>query len=315
MKYRNRLPQVHGKVCLTDGGLETVLIFQDGIDLPGFSSIGMVADQTKRDHLRNYYRPFIELALENQVGFVLESPTWRSSHGWSEDIGQTPNELDELNRRAVEFMLELRESYETRSSPIVVSGCVGPRGDGYVVSAAQTVEEATAYHFQQIAIMADAGIDCVSALTLNYVEEAAGVALAAQNAGVPSVISFTVETDGKLVTGQTLKEAVEMVDTITDNSPSYYMINCAHPLHFEFTLDALGDTVSRIGGLRANASSCSHEELDNAEELDIGDPDQLGRDYQRITARYPHISVLGGCCGTDFRHINAIAHYQFVNTA
>ena len=311
MKYRNNLPQISGKRFLTDGGLETVLIFLDGIELPGFSSISMVSTQEKRNHLHNYLKPFVELALNNKVGFVLESPTWRSSHGWAEEIEQTTDELDRLNRRAIEFLQELRGQYETDDTPIVVSGCIGPRGDGYVVSDAMSVDEATLYHSQQINLLADSGIDCVSAFTLNYVAEAAGVALAARAASVPSVISFTVETDGKLVTGETLADAIGQVEDLTGDAPAYYMINCAHPTHFESALDTLGELVSRIGGLRANASKCSHEELDNSDELDIGDPDEFGRDYQRIIDKYPHISVLGGCCGTDIRHIEAIAHYQF----
>ena len=311
MKYRHRLPQLHDQPMLTDGGLETTLIFLDQIDLPGFSAVHMLTSEERREHLRRYFREYIEIARAHQMGFLFESATWRSSHGWADEIGIAAEHLDDLNRIAIRMLVEMREQLETPGTPMVISGCIGPRGDGYVATDKMTVDEAEAYHSQQVSLFADAGVDCVSALTLNYLEEAAGIALAAQAADVPSVISFTVETDGRLITGETLGEAISKVDDITAAAPAYYMINCAHPTHFADSLDETADWSKRIVGIRANASRCSHEELDNAEELDIGDPQALAEDYALLVDRFPAIKLIGGCCGTDIRHIRAIVERLF----
>jgi S-methylmethionine-dependent homocysteine/selenocysteine methylase len=140
---------------------------------------------------------------------------------------------------------------------------------------------------------------------MTYVDEAIGVTRAAQDAVIPAAISFTVETDGDLPSGQALGEAIEEVDRATDSGPAYYMINCAHPTHFDSVLDG-GDWVGRIRGLRANASTCSHAELDEAEDLDDGDPQDLGARYGELRDRLPALNVVGGCCGTDHRHIGEI---------
>jgi S-methylmethionine-dependent homocysteine/selenocysteine methylase len=310
MKYRRNLPQLNGTFCLSDGGMETTLVFHDKIELPEFSSIVMVASEDKRNHLRHYFAPYLKMAIEQGVGFVLESPTWRSSWGWAEALGFTPDELDQLNREAIDLLLALRQEYETAQTPIVVSGCIGPRGDGYVPDKRMTEKQAQDYHLRQVEVLADAGVDCVTAMTINYVEEAIGIALAARMVNVPSIISFTVETNGRLVTGESLEDAIKRVDVATESAPAYFMVNCAHPEHFEPVLDPDSDWVTRIGGIRANASKCSHQELDNSEKLDIGNPQELGEAYSHLTRLLPNIQVLGGCCGTDIRHIHAIAHHQ-----
>ncbi|MCB1693943.1 MAG: homocysteine S-methyltransferase family protein [Pseudomonadales bacterium] len=313
MKYRHALPQLCGQRLLSDGGLETTLIFQDGIELSGFAAIDMLTTPERRRHLRRYFEDYIEMAIECGTGFILESPTWRSSHGWAEAVGYSADTLDELNHLAIEMMLALASKYDTPETPMVVSGCIGPRGDGYVPAERMTAEETRRYHSRQIEIFADAGADCVSAFTMNYADEAIGIALAARDARIPGIISFTVETDGSLATGETLAEAITTVDEATDGSPAYYMINCAHPTHFESALDPDSGWTRRVVGLRANASKCSHAELDNSTELDTGNPDELAESYRRLTDRMPHVGVIGGCCGTDMRHIRAIADRHFEN--
>jgi S-methylmethionine-dependent homocysteine/selenocysteine methylase len=163
-----------------------------------------------------------------------------------------------------------------------------------------TAEEAEAYHAVQIASLN--GADTVTALTMTYADEAIGIVRAARKAGLPVVVSFTVETDGRLPSGQPLGEAIERTDR---EGPEYFMVNCAHPDHFADTLD--GEWASRIRGLRANASPKSHVELDEAETLDTGDPAELGALYARLRERLPQLELVGGCCGTDHRHIAAIA--------
>jgi S-methylmethionine-dependent homocysteine/selenocysteine methylase len=307
MKYRHNLPQLKGGLFLTDGGLETVLIFQEGIDLPAFAAVDLLKGDEGTETLRAYFRRFAGIAREHGAGFVLESPTWRASPGWAEEIGTTPEELEKLNRKSIALMEEVREEFETETAPIVVSGCIGPQGDGYNPESRMTADAAQDYHSAQVGTFADTAADMVTAITMTYAEEGVGIARAAAASGIPSVISFTVETDGRLPSGQPLGEAISQVDEETDGAPAYYMVNCAHPTHFEHVLDAPGRWGSRIRGLRPNASTKSHAELDEAEELDEGDPADLGARFAALRPRLPELNVLGGCCGTDHRHVEAIA--------
>ena len=187
-----------------------------------------------------------------------------------------------------------------------MSGNLGPRGDGYVPGARMSADEARRYHGAQIATFAATEADLVSVFTMNYVEEAIGIALAAREHGMPVVVSFTLETDGRLPSGATLAQAIEATDAATGGFPAYYMINCAHPSHFERVLAEEGAWKQRLGGVRANASRRSHAELDVATELDPGDPQALGQDYVRMRAVMPRLRVVGGCCGTDDRRLEAI---------
>lgn len=306
-KYKHSLPQLNGQKMLTDGGLETCLVFHEGIDLPLFAAFDLLRTEAGQKTLTDYLVPYLELAVREKVGFVLETPTWRASRGWGEQLGYSPEALAQINVDAIDQLLALRQAHETDASPMVISGNIGPRGDGYAPNAMMTADEAQAYHAEQIGTFASTAADFVSAFTLNYVEEAIGIARAANAAGMPCVISFTVETDGRLPTGQPLGEAIEQVDQETGNAPVYYMINCAHPSHFDHVVKSGEGWKGRILGLRANASRCSHAELDEAEELDDGNPQELGQEYAALQAHLPNLKVFGGCCGTDYRHIEAIA--------
>ena len=306
-KYRERLPQLDGGLFLTDGGLETTLVFHEGWDLPCFAAFVLLDSERGRKALRDYFDRYVPMAIAAGEGFILESPTWRANPDWAKKAGYGRDALARLNRAAIDLMHEIRERYETAASPMVVSGAIGPRGDGYDPGTLMRPDEAADYHGFQIGLFRDAGADLVSAFTMTNIGEAQGIALAAKAADMPCVISFTVETDGRLPTGDTLAEAIESVDEATSEGPAYYMINCAHPTHFDHVLDAGGAWVRRVRGLRANSSRLSHAELDNALELDIGDPLELGRQYAEIKRRFPYINVLGGCCGTDHRHVDCIS--------
>jgi S-methylmethionine-dependent homocysteine/selenocysteine methylase len=305
--YRNHLPQLDADVFLTDGGIETTLIFDDGLDLPDFAAFILLGDPAGREALVRYFDTYATIAVRDRVGVVLETATWRANPDWAARRGYSLEQLDEANRAAVGLLIETRQRHETADTPIVISGCIGPRGDGYQPGALMTAEEAAAYHSGQVAVFAEAGADLITAITMTYPAEAIGVTEAARAAGMPVVISFTVETDGKLPTGQSLAEAIETVDRATDAYPLYYMINCAHPTHFSHVLDADEPWVARIRGIRANASKMSHAELDEAETLDGGDPDELAKDYRSLRGAVPHLTVLGGCCGTNHHHISAIS--------
>lgn len=306
-RYRDALPQLSGKLFLTDGGLETTLVFHDEIDLPHFAAFILMKDAEGRSRLREYYRRYLTIAANIGAGFVFESPTWRASRDWAEKLGFTATELDWMNRNSIALMEVLRDASETKEAPMVLSGQIGPRGDGYVAEEAMSLAEAEAYHAEQVASFAATEADMVTAITMTNVEEAIGIARAARAAGIPSVISFTTETNGRLPTGQPLKDAIEQVDAETGNAPAYFMVNCAHPSHFAEELNVGEEWTQRIRGLRANASRRSHAELDEATNLDAGDPVELGGEYRGIRERLPHINVLGGCCGTDHRHVEAIA--------
>ena len=303
--YRERLQQLEGGLFVTDGGIETTLIYHRGLELPAFAAFDLLKDDDGTEELRRYYAPYALLAREHGVGLVLESPTWRANPDWAAKIGYSLSELDAFNRKAIALMEELRDEYAGRA-PIVISGCVGPQSDGYSPETMLTAAEAEAYHATQIGTFADTAADMVTAITMTYAEEAIGVARASAKVRLPSAISFTLETDGRLPNGQALGEAIEQVDAETDAAPAYYMINCAHPTHFEGILEAEAPWVGRIGGLRANASTKSHAELDEATELDEGDPADLGAQHAALKARLPRVNVLGGCCGTDDRHVAAI---------
>ena len=307
MTDTTQLPQLQGGLFLTDGGIETSLIFHQGLELPDFAAFVLLEDDDGIAELRRYYEPYLALAREREVGFVLESPTWRSSPRWGERLGYSAERLDELNRRAIGLMRELRDENEAPGTTFVISGCVGPQGDGYSPEELLSAEDAQSYHAPQIGSFAAADADMASAITMTYPEEAIGFARAAESAGLPAVVSFTVETDGRLPNGESLGEAIERSDEATDAAPAYYMINCAHPTHFDEIFDGAGEWVARIRGLRANASTLSHAELDEAEELDAGDPADLGRRYADLTEKLPALTVVGGCCGTDHRHVSAIA--------
>ena len=300
------LPQLKGDIFLTDGGLETTLIFQDGFELPHFAAFDLLSSKQGRQALTNYFEHYASVAIHQRKGLVLETPTWRASRDWGKKLGYNRKRLANANRAAVRLLESVRREFQLASSPIVISGCIGPRGDGYVKQDHMNPAEAMYYHEAQVKTFAQSSADLVTAVTMNYPEEAIGITLAAKKHGIPAVISFTTETDGRLPDGQPLRDAIEQVDQATEQGPAYYMINCAHPDHFNQALKRRESWVTRIRGIRANASRLSHAELDEAEELDRGDPSELAELYRQLRDHFPHFNVLGGCCGTDHHHIHEI---------
>jgi homocysteine S-methyltransferase len=301
------LPQLaRDRLFITDGGLETTLVFHQGIDLPAFAAFTLLDDPDGRALLRAYYEPFVDLAVRHGAGLVVDTATWRANPDWGAQLGYDPERLAAANRRAVEVAEDVRTAAGDRGVAAVVSGAIGPRGDGYVPSALMSADEAEAYHRVQIATFAETSADMVCAFTLNYPEEAIGIVRAAREEDLPVAISFTVETDGRLPQGTTLRAAVEAVDAATDAGAAYFMVNCAHPTHLAPALAEEGAWRERIVALRANASRMSHAELDASEELDDGDPAELAAQYRELRERLPAINVVGGCCGTDHRHVAEI---------
>lgn len=314
-RYRNQLPQLADRLFLTDGGLETTLVFHDGIPLPHFAAFDLLKDAAGTAMLSRYFMRYVELACSRGVGIVLESPTWRGNPDWAAKLGYDAVALAEANRRGIRLLENVRSGVGSDGAPIVISGNLGPRGDGYRADARMSVREACDYHAPQVDVFATTNADMVAAFTMNYVEEAVGIALAARAVDMPVAISFTLETDGRLPSGQTLADAIEQTDRATRAWPAYYMINCAHPTHFASVLERAGDWRDRIRGVRANASKRSHAELDFSPDLDIGNPVELAEEYRTLRQLLPRLTIVGGCCGTDHRHIEAVCHACLVAAA
>lgn len=288
---------------VTDGGLETDLIFHHGVDLPGFAAFPLVDDPDGRRLLTAYFEDYVRVAAAAGAGLLLETPTWRANPDWAGRVGYDEAATARVNADAVVMLRDLARRAGEDVASVLVSGVVGPRGDGYVAGEAPDPEEARDYHATQVRALADAGVDLVTALTLTTAAEAVGVVLAARAAGVPVVVGFTVETDGRLPDGSTLADAVTAVEAAAP--PEHFLVNCAHPTHVLEALDGRPWS-HRILGTRVNASTLSHAELDAADELDDGDPVQLAADQAVLTQRLPELRVLGGCCGTDARHVAAM---------
>jgi len=305
--YRNQLPQLSGDLFLTDGGIETDLIFHQGVQLPYNAAYVLLENDAGIAKLTRYFEDYVSIARQYGAGLILESPTWRANSDWADKIGTSQPALAEINRKAIDLLASIRLRHAADGMRMVLSGCIGPRSDGYRPTEIMSPVEAERYHASQIAIFRDTEADMVAAFTLTNIPEAVGIARGARTADMPAAISFTVETDGRLPTGPSLREAIEEVDDATDRAPAYYMINCAHPTHFEPALAPGEVWTKRIRGLRANSSCRSHAELDESPQLDEGNPRELAANYKALLSKFPHINVLGGCCGTDARHIKEIA--------
>ncbi|HEY8608376.1 MAG TPA: homocysteine S-methyltransferase family protein [Noviherbaspirillum sp.] len=307
-KYRHHLPQLDDRYFMTDGGLETTLIFHEGIDLPHFASFDLLKNAAGTRALESYFRRYAEIARQHECGVVLEAATWRANPDWGARLGYDAAALAEANRRAIALLERVRAECETASTPIVISGNLGPRGDGYRTEGRMTARQSRDYHARQIEVFAGTSADMVAAFTMTYPEEATGIVGAASAAGMPVAISFTLETDGRLPCGDTLQDAIARTDDETGAYASYYMINCTHPSHFEEVVRGDGKWLQRVRGLRANASRRSHAELDEAPDLDDGNPEELGQQYKQMCARLPSLRVVGGGCGTDHRHLTEICN-------
>ena len=298
------LPQLAGRPMVTDGGMETDLIFHHGVDLPLFAAFPLIDTAEGRSLLTSYYDEYAAIARRAGAGLMLESATWRASSDWGDRLGYSPADLARVNRDAISMLAELRERYRDGLADVVISGMVGPRGDGYQPGEEPEPDEAAGYHAAQIEALAAAGADIVSAYTLTSIGEAIGIVRAAGSAGVPVAISFTTETDGRLPGGEPLAEAITRVDAAA--SPAYFQVNCAHPLHVAAALAEPGSWRERIYGVRYNASIRSHAELDEAADLDEGDIGLLASRHRHLAGDLPGLVIVGGCCGTDARHVEAL---------
>ncbi len=305
-RYRTSLPQLSGDLFLTDAGLETDLIFNHGIEIREFAAHTLLPSSEGRTALNRYFNGFLDLAKERNAGFILDSATWKAHRHWARDLGSSPAELRAANEESVRFISELRDRFSDNAKPIVLNAIVGPCGDAYRPEVSISTDQAETYHAEQLGWIAGTEADMVTAVTFNQASEAAGLVRAARSAGLPAAVSFTVETDGALPNGQSLAAAIGEVDEASDSYAAYFMINCAHPTHFSNVLEDAA-WARRIRGVRANASRKSHAELDEAPELDAGNPVEMAQQYHVLEQQMPWLNIFGGCCGTDLRHVTAIA--------
>jgi homocysteine S-methyltransferase len=289
---------------VTDGGLETDLIFHHGVDLPEFAAFPLVEQAQGRELLGHYYDEYADVARRAGAGLMLEAPTWRANPDWGARLGYDAAALDRVNRDSISFLHERRAAHpDLHDQGVLVGGIIGPRGDGYVAGDRLSPDEYADHHRPQLASFKAADADVATVLTLVGTDEALGVVAAARDVGLPIGVSFTVETDGRLADGTPLRRAIEEVDAA--GGPDWFLVNCAHPAHIAGGLEDDGPW-ERIAGLRPNASRMSHAELDEAEELDEGDPAELQASLVSMVSRLPGLRILGGCCGTDARHVAAL---------
>jgi homocysteine S-methyltransferase len=289
------------KTFLVYAGTGTDLIFNHGLELPGFASFPLLEQPDTRAILAGQMQALVDLASEMNVGCILDAPTWMANADRAAPFGYDAERLVEVNKDAVSLVEDVRRA--AAREDVLVSACIGPRFDPYADIPPISVEDARQYHAAQMHSLKDTTVDVVTAYTFNRPSEAAGCILAARDAGLPIIMSLVVETDGCLADGTKLVDAIDQIDGESHMAAMFFMVNCAHPTHFA---GALGNH-PRLRGLVANASSCSHAELDEADELDEGDPVELGKQIAKIARSNPSVQVFGGCCGTDMRHLKLIA--------
>jgi len=299
---------------VTDGGLETDLLYHHGVDLPGFAAYPLLDTLDGRALLTDYYSGYARIARHAGAVLLLETPTWRANPDWVASLGGSPDDVRRINLESVVFLAGLGESLLSAGtlpsramddySSFEVRGMIGPRGDGYAPGQVTSADEFATYHCAQVAAFAEGGAPRVTAYTLTTVAEALGVVHAARAHNVDVSVSFTVETDGRLPDGTPLADAVESL--WQHGPPDGLLVNCAHPTHIAEALRDDDSWALRVTGLRVNASSQSHAELDTADVLDEGDLAELVATHEQLLARLPNVDVVGGCCGTDVRHVAAL---------
>ncbi|HWG84802.1 MAG TPA: homocysteine S-methyltransferase family protein [Deinococcales bacterium] len=297
-----------GVLYLTEGGQETEVMYKFGLDLPHFALFTLLDNLDGLKALRGMYRRYLEVAARHGCTALMGGLDYRASPDWAALLGYSEEKLADAQLRCIDFLREVAEPYRADLPGVLIVGIVGPRGDAYERNETITAGEAEDYHAVQLATLAQAGVDLAHAMTFNNVPEAVGVARAAATAGVPLCISFTLDETARLQSGPSLREAIEAVDAEAGASrPDFFGVNCSHPLEFEPALAESGQWQGRIRSLRPNAVSMEKTALCRLGHLESGDPENLGRLMGGLAARFPHVDIWGGCCGTWDTHLDSIA--------
>ncbi|WP_328858470.1 homocysteine S-methyltransferase family protein [Williamsia herbipolensis] len=297
-----------GLTYLTEGGPETEISYEHGFDLPHFVMFGLLDDDRAVAVLRGMYERYLDVAVRHGFGVLMAGVDYRASPDWAALLGFSSRQLADLQLRAIDFLREVAEPRRAEVPALLYAGVVGPRFDAYDPARQITAVESQAYHSEQIATLARAGVDLVQTLTLSSIPEAVGVCRAAARAGLPVSVSFTLDnTTHRLSSGPSLRDAVETVDLETGpDRPAFYGVNCSHPLEFIPAVEP-GGWFRRVRSLRPNAALLDKIELSSLGHLERGNPTQLGELMGDLAKRHPHIDIWGGCCGTWDTHLEEIA--------
>lgn len=300
-------PRLDGSFYLTEGGTETELLYKHGLKLPEFAMFPLLDDAEGLAVSRAMYRRYMEAAAAHGAGILLIGHDYRASPDWGAKLGYSPEGLAEMQRRSIGFLAEIRDEFRDRVEHAYIAGCLGPRGDAYGTGGSMTAEEAEEYHLTQLTTLKGTEADMAVALTFNNVPEAVGAVRAAGRVGLPIGVSLTLSSEGRLRSGPTLREAVEAIDAETGGAAAWMGTNCSHPMEFFPALDDAGPWLDRLRYFRPNAAMMDKLALCKLGHLEDGDPVELGGQMADLALRLPRADILGGCCGTDERHLGEIA--------
>lgn len=299
-------PFQDGLLYLTEAGTETEVLYKEGYELPHFAMWTLLDNPEAMERIGDMYRRYLDVAAENETGIVLCGFDYRASPDWAALLDVDRDGLREVIHRGIGFLRDVSDPYRDRVPHILLGGSIGPRGDAYSRGEPVTADSAEEYHSFQIACLKEAGADIACAHTFNNIPEAVGVARAARAEGLPLAMYFSLDSSSRLNTGPSLRDAVIETDSQTGNAPLFYGLNCSHPVEFEPALEP-GDWIDRLRSIRPNASKMEKIALCKLGHLEDGDPDELGAQMGDLARRYPHMDIMGGCCGTDERHLSRIA--------
>jgi len=298
--------QKEGRFYLTEGGTETELMYKHGFELPHFAMFPLLENPEATSRMKEMFRSYLEVAAKHKTYALMGGLDYRASPDWGKLLGYSPEGLAEANLQSIEFLREIAKEYTSEIPGILIQGLIGPRGDAYQRNTTITENEAEDYHSVQLETLRKSNVDLALAITFNNIPESVGVARAAAKIGVPLAISLSLDSTSKLNSGPTLVEAITTIDKETDQSPEFYLINCSHPVEYEPAIEP-GDWISRVRGVRPNASKMEKLALCKIGHLEEGNPVELGQLCGDLAGRYPHMDIWGGCCGTWNNHLDEIA--------
>jgi S-methylmethionine-dependent homocysteine/selenocysteine methylase len=300
-------PRLENKFYLTEGGTETDVLYKWGFELPEFAMFPLLDDPKADQVIRDIYRRYFDVAEKHDTGMLIVGHDYRASPDWGAKLGYTPEGLADMERRTIGFLDSIRREYEDRVSDVYIAGGVGPRGDAYGTGGGITEAEAEDYHSVQLTTLKSTPADMAIALTINNIAEAVGIVRAAESIDIPIGISLTLTTEGRLGSGPTLRDAIETIEEKTNGAAAWFGTNCSHPLEFASALADDGPWRDRLRYVRPNAAKMDKVALCKLGHLEDGDPVELGEQMGGVARRFPRADILGGCCGTDERHLGEIA--------
>ena len=288
---------------LAEAAVTEALRRSDSVELhPRLENALLIYDNQNRQEIENLYLVFARIAADNGLPLMLCAPTWRANR---ERLALSGIEKD-VNRDCVGFMESIRQKAPKMIKPIFVGGLMGCKNDCYRPQDALPEQEAADFHVWQADKLADTDIDFILAATLPSTREAKGLARAIEATGRPYFISFVIGSNGLILDGSSLDRAIDEIDqTVTGNQPIGYMINCAYPSFLKVE-SLLPDTIERLVGFQANASSREQSDLDGSAELLRDDITDWGERMVDLHRRWG-FKILGGCCGTGPEHLQYIA--------